>query len=199
MSDLVTGRRVPRVVHATAGLLRRSVGRRDGQAAALVALLGYPVVYWVALGHLSLGGTGGLDVFVVSDPLARMVEARSPYSYEPIARVAAGPVVWLVSPLNVALGLLLGALVAANAAVGVVSYRAPRVCGASARTGPLAGVFALLGGATCCGPAVFFLLGIQATGALVGAFSVLVPLSVALLVGTLLLAGRATPTVNPRK
>jgi hypothetical protein len=37
---------------------------------------------------------------------------------------------------------------------------------------------------------VFFLLGVQATGALVGAVSVLVPLSVALLVGSLLLAGR---------
>ena len=126
-----------------------------------------------------------------------MGEARSPYSYEPVARVVAGPVVWLVSPLNLALGVVLGALVAANAAVAVVSYRAPRVCNTRARTGPLAGGLALLGGATCCGPAVFFLLGVQATGALVGAFSVLVPLSAALLVGTLLLAGRGA-TVEPR-
>jgi hypothetical protein len=192
MSDLAI-RRVPRVFHATAGVLRRSLGRRDGRTAALVALLAYPVVYWAALGHLSLGGGGGLDAFVVSDPLARMIEARSPYSYEPVARVIVGPVVWLVSPLNLALGVLLGGLVAANAAVGLVSYRAPEACGASARSGPLAGVLALLGGATCCGPAVFFLLGIQATGALVGAFSVFVPLSVLLLVGTLFLAGRSVP------
>ena len=95
-----------------------------------------------------------------------------------------------VAPVNIGLGRGLGALVAANAAVGLVAWRAPRVCSASARTGPVAGVLALLGGATCCGPAIFFLLGVQATGALVGAFSVLVPLSVTLLVGTLLLAGR---------
>ncbi|MEF8891505.1 MAG: hypothetical protein V5A31_09335 [Haloferacaceae archaeon] len=191
MSGLANESRVPRVFHATTRVLRRSLGRRDGRAAALVVLFGYPAVYLAALGHLSFGGAGGLDAFVVADPLARMVEARSPYSYEPVARVVAGPVVWLVSPLNVALGGLLGALVAANAAVGVVSYRAPAVCGAGARSGPLAGILALLGGATCCGPAIFFLLGLQATGALVGAVSALVPLSVALLVGTLLLAGRS--------
>jgi hypothetical protein len=180
----------PRLVGSTAAVLRRALRRRDGQTVAALALVGYPLVYWVALGHLSLGGPGGVEVFVVSDPLARMVEARSPFSYEPVARVVAGPVVWLASPLNLALGVLLGSLVAANAAVGLVSWRAPRVCRAGARTGPLAGVLALLGGATCCGPAVFFLVGVQATGALVGSFSVLVPLSVLLLVGTLLLAGR---------
>jgi hypothetical protein len=185
-----TAPRGPGVVRSAAAVLRRSLARRDGRTAALVALAGYPLVYWVALGHLALTGSGGVDVLVVSDPLARMVEARSPYSYEPVARVVAGPVTWLVSPLNLALGVGLGALVAANAAVGLVSWRAPAACGASARTGPLAGVLALLGGATCCGPAVFFLLGVQATGALVGAFSVFVPVSVALLVGTLLLAGR---------
>lgn len=191
------GTTAPRVAlfGATAALVRRSVGRRDGRALGLFVLLAYPLGYWVALGHLSLGGSGGFDLLVVSEPLVRAFEARSPYSYEPIARVVAGPVVWLVSPLNVALGLLLGGLVAANAAVGLVSYRAPQACGTGARTGPLAGVLALLGGATCCGPAVFFLLGLQATGAVVGAFSVFVPVSVLLLVGTLLLAGRgASPS-----
>jgi hypothetical protein len=194
MSEVTVAGRGSRLLGSTAALLRRALSRRDGQAVALLALVGYPLVYWVALGHLAVGAPRGVDLLVVTDPLSRMVEARSPYSYEPVARVVAGPVVWLVSPLNLALGLVLGALVAANAAVGLVSYRAPEACGASARTGPFAGLFALLGGATCCGPAIFFLLGLQATGALVGAFSVLVPLSVALLVGTLLLAGRGTAT-----
>ena len=192
MSEAPVTRRGTRLLTSTTALLGRALSRRDGRTVALLALVGYPLVYWVALGHRRVGGQsgGGVDILVVSDPLARMLEARSPYSYEPVARLVAGPVVWLVSPLNIGLGLGLGALVAANAAVGLVSWRAPGVCGASARTGPFAGVLALLGGATCCGPAIFFLLGVQATGALVGAFTVLVPLSVALLVGTLLLAGR---------
>jgi len=190
MSEVTVAGRGSRLLGSAAALLRRALSRHDGRAVALLALVGYPLVYWVALGHLGLSGRGGVDLLVVADPLSRMVEARSPYSYEPVARLVAGPVVWLVSPLNLALGLVLGVLVAANAAVGLVSYRAPAVCGTSARTGPFAGLFALLGGATCCGPAIFFLLGLQATGALVGAFSVLVPLSVALLVGTLLLAGQ---------
>lgn len=186
-----TAARAPRLVRSTARTLSRALARRDGRAVALAALVAYPLVYWVALGHLGLGGPGGVDLLVVEEPLVRALEARAPYSYEPVARVVVGPVVWLVAPPNLALGGLLGALVAANAAVAVVSLRTPAACGTGARAGPLAGVLALLGGATCCGPAVLFLLGLQATGALVGAFSVLVPLSVALLVGTLLLAGRA--------
>ena len=180
---------VAQIVRSTLGLLRRSAARRDARAVAGVVGLLYPVGYLVALGHLSLGGTG-VDLVVVADPLSRAVEARAPYSYEPVARVVVGPVVWLVAPVNVGLAALLGVLVAANAAVVVVSARAPEACGARARTGPFAGVFALVGGATCCGPALFFLVGVQATSALVAAFSVLVPLSVALLVGSLLLAGR---------
>ncbi|MFB6302460.1 MAG: hypothetical protein ABEH78_06335 [Haloferacaceae archaeon] len=174
----------------TRSLLARSVARRDGRAAGAVVLAAYPVLYLVALGHLTLGGSGGLDLFVVAGPLARAVVARSPFNYEPIARLVVGPVVWLISPLNLLLAGVLGVLVAANAAVAVVATRAPSACGVGARTGPLAGVLGLLSGATCCGPAVFFLLGIQATGALVGAFGALVPAAVLALVASLLLAGR---------
>jgi hypothetical protein len=181
-----------RTLAGTGALLGRVVARRDGRAVVLAVALGYPVVYLWALGHLSAGGSGGVDLFVVGDPLSRLFRARSPFSYEPIARVTVGRVVFLLSPLNVLLGTGLGLLVAANAGVALVSWRAPDACGVGARGGPLAGVLGLLSGATCCGPAVFFLLGLQATGTLVSAFGALVPLAVALLVGTLLLAGRAS-------
>jgi hypothetical protein len=107
-----------------------------------------------------------------------------------VARLTAGPVLWLLSPLNLLIGGGLALLVAANAAVAVVSTRAPRVCGIKNRSGPLAGLLGLVSGTACCGPALFFLLGIQATGTLLSAFGVLVPVAAALLAGSLLLAGR---------
>lgn len=183
-----------RTVARTLALLRRAAGRRDGRAAAALVLLAYPSIYLYSLGHLTFGGTGAVDLLVVSDPLSRAFVARAPFSYEPVARLTAGPAVLLVSPLNLLLALGLAALVAANAAVAVVSWRAPAACGVDARAGPVAGVLGLLSGSACCGPAIFFLVGVQATGTLVSAFGVLVPVAVLLLVGTLLLAGRgATP------
>lgn len=183
-----------RTLAGTVALVGRALSRRDGRTVALGVGLAYPVVYLAALGHLSLGGTGGLDVLVVDSPLTRMLRPRAPFSYEPIARLAVGPLVLLVSPLNLLLAAGLSVLVALNAAVALVSWRAPAACGVDARAGPLAGALGLLSGATCCGPAILFLVGIQATGTLVTAFGALVPVAVALLVGTLVLAGRgATP------
>lgn len=178
----------------TRWLLARSLGRRDGRVTLLAVLVAYPVLYLLALGHLTLGGAGGVDVLVVSEPVARAFRSRSPFSYEPVARVTVGPVLWLVSPLNLLIGGVLALLVAANAAVAVVTTRAPPACGVRSRSGPLAGLLGLLSGTACCGPAVFFLLGVQATGTLLTAFGVLVPAAAALLVVSLLLAGRgATP------
>ena len=188
-------RHLSALVVDTTALLQRALSRRDARAAFAVAALGYPLFYLVALGHLAATGDGGLEVSVVADPLARAFTARGPFNYEPVAAVNVGPLFVLVSPLNLLIGGLLALLVAANVAVAVVSWRAPAACGADVRTGPLAGVLGLLSGATCCGPALLFLLGIQATGTLVSAFGVLVPIAAATLVGTLLLAGhRAAPS-----
>lgn len=176
---------------------RSALTRRDGRLAFGLALVGYPLIYLIALGHLSLGGDG-TSVFVVSDPLARLATERSPFSYEPIARVVIAPVVVLVSPLNVLLGAALGVLVGANVAVSLVAWRAPQACAANSSAGVLAGIPGLLGGATCCGPAVFFLAGVQATGALISAVGVLVPLAFALLAGSLLLVGRSVDPATTR-
>jgi len=66
----------------------------------------------------------------------------------------------------------------------------PSACGLEASTGVLAGVPALLSGAACCGPTILLVLGIQASGTLITAFELLVPVAIVLLVGGLLLIGR---------
>jgi hypothetical protein len=182
---------MPEVVAGTAAAVRRSLGRRDGRLAFLVLGVGYPLAYLVAVGHLSANGDGGLSALVVSDPLSRALVARRPFSWEPVARVVAGPVLYLFSPLNLLLAGLLGALVGLNGAVALVSYRAPVACGVERSAGLLAAVPALLSGAACCGPAFLLLVGLQASATLLGVVGAAVPLSVALLAGSLLLVGRS--------
>ncbi|MFB6281807.1 MAG: hypothetical protein ABEH40_07295 [Haloferacaceae archaeon] len=181
----------------TRGVLARSLDRRDGRLTFLAVLVAYPVLYLVSLGHLTLGGGGGVGLLVVPDPVARAFAARSPFSYEPVARVAVGPVLWLVAPLNLLIGGVLALLVAANAAVAVVTTRSPAACGVGSRSGPIAGALGLLSGTACCGPAVLFVLGVQATGTLLTAFGALVPTAAALLVGSLLLTGRRAGPDGP--
>ncbi len=106
------------------------------------------------------------------------------------ARVAPGPAVLLVAPVSFAVGGLLAALVGANLALSYLAVREPAACGLTPASGAFSALPGLLSGAACCGPTVLVVLGIQASGLALSAFSVLVPVSVLLLVGSLLLVGR---------
>jgi hypothetical protein len=165
-----------------------ALGRRDGRLAASLAAIGYPVVYLVSLGHLSFGGRG-LAIRVVADPIARAIRSTRPFVWEPVAQVVVGPIDLLVAPLTLALAALLTALVALNLAVTVVAVRSPRACGVDRSAGVLAGVPALVSGATCCGPGLLFVVGVQATGTLVTAVGYATPVAVLLLVGSLVVVG----------
>jgi len=164
--------------------------RPDGRAAFLLALVGYPPLYLVSVGHLALGARG-YSVRVVADPVARAVQSTRPFSFEPVARVAVDPVSLLVSPLDVGIALVLAALVGCNLAVGVAAWRSPASCGIEGQVGSLAGLPALLTGATCCGPAVLFALGVGTAGPLVAVLWYATPAAGLLLVGSLVVvAGR---------
>jgi hypothetical protein len=180
--------RVTSLVRRTALAVRGALGRRDGSAVFALTTVGYLAVYLSGIGFLN-ANDGETAFVVVSDPLARATELMAPYQYEPIALLAAGPVELLFSPVNTLLGLGLGALVGANLAVSWVAYRSPAACGLGSTASAAAGVPALLSGFACCGPTLLIVLGLQATAGLVAAFQWLVPLSVALLVATLLWVG----------
>lgn len=150
----------------------------------------YLLLYLWAIGHLSQG-LGGVDLLVVSDPLSKLLQPElGPFSFTPVARVALGPVTYLFS-LNTVLGLGLAGLVGLNAALTYLVWRQPSACGIGrSSTGLLAGIPALLSGAACCGPVVLIVLGVQASGVLLTGFQLLLPLAVAVLLGSLLLVGR---------
>jgi hypothetical protein len=156
---------------------------------------GYLVAYLYALGHVAPGGGGGIDVLVVRNPLARMWGATGPFQYEPVARVVLGPLTVLVAPLSIAVGGALAGLVGLNLALSYLAIRQPAACGIAAGAGPLAALPGLFSGAACCGPALLAVLGIQASGLLLTAFGVLIPVAAVLLVGSLLWVGRRVDPV----
>lgn len=181
-----------RTVLRRTGLAVRAAWRRPDARAVLVAVGGlYLLAYLYAVGHLR-PGPGGFDVLVVRDPLSRAFQSVGFLSFEPVAALTLGPVTLLVSPLNVAIGVSLAALVGVNLAVSYLVWRAPAACGVDGATGAgaLAGIPALLSGAACCGPVLLIAVGVQATGLLLVAFEALVPAAVVLLVGSLLYVGR---------
>ncbi|WP_424016367.1 hypothetical protein ACOZ4N_01140 (plasmid) [Halorientalis pallida] len=172
---------------AATGLVVR---RRDSQLVFATVTLLYLVLYLWAIGHLA-AGLGGFDVLVVSDPLSKLLQPElGPFSFTPVARVTAGPVTYLFS-LNTILGLGIALLVGLNVGLTYLVWRQPSACGIGrSSTGFLASIPALLSGTACCGPVVLIVLGVQASGVLLTGFQLLLPLAVAVLLGSLVLVGR---------
>lgn len=193
----------------TVAAVRLTLARRDGRATAVLVAATFGLLYLVSTGRL-VPGRGTVGAFVVADPLARLVERTTIGTFEPVARVDLGPVAYLFSPVDALVAGSLGALAGLNAGLSVVAWRAPAACGIDAdgddegdgseggraTVGALAGAPALLSGTACCGPTLLLAFGVQATGALVAGFAALVPLSLALLVAGLVLAGRRVAPVR---
>jgi len=168
--------------------VRGALSRRDGQATALATGAAYLVFYLYGLGHLALGPSG-FDLTVVADPLSRATQLRAPFQWEPVALAVVGPMQLLLSPLNLALGSLLAALVGVNLAVSLVAYRGPSACRLGPGAGAAAGLPGLLSGFACCGPTILLVVGLQASTAVLTVFQWLLPATVVALVGTLLWVG----------
>ena len=186
-------RPLSRLRHAVAGVL----SRRNGQAVFVGTLVGYFLLYSVAVGDLARSVAGGtVAISVVDRPLSRLFESVGPFQYEPIAFIELAVVDYLFAPLNAAIGLGLAVLVALNLVVAYGAWRTPAACGlpasggAEGATGLLAAVPALLSGTVCCGPAILLVVGVQATAGLMAAVRWLLPAAVVLLVGSLFVVSR---------
>jgi len=160
------------------------------------AVVGYVLLYSVAVGDLAWSVSGGVGISIVDQPFPRLFESLGPFQYEPIAFIQLGVVNYLFAPLNALLGLGLAVLVGLNLAVAYGAWRRPAACGlpeskgAAGATGLLAGVPALLSGTVCCGPVILLVVGVQATAGLLAVFQWLLPVAVVLLVGSLFVVSR---------
>ena len=182
---------------ATTGSLVGGLLRRPGTLAiVLVVMLGYLTVFLIVMQDFTFDLGVGFSSFVVDQPLDRMFEpGPGHYQYEPIAVLDIWIGTWVFSPLNTAIGLVISLLVGLNFALTYLAVTQPKSCGIGAGTGVLAAVPALFAGSACCGPVIFLVVGIQASGILLTAFQWLLPAAALVLLGSLgFVAGRVDPT-----
>ena len=190
MSDHSTLARSKAVVAKTRTATALTVRGRDARGVATAVTMAYLLVYLWALGHLA-PGLGGYSLTVVEAPLSKLFQpALGPLTFTPVATVELGPLTYLFS-LNSVIGLGLAALVGLNLGLTYLVWTQPKACGMSrSSTGVIASIPAVLSGTACCGPVVLIVLGIQASGVLLTTFQFLLPISVVLLLGSLVLVAR---------
>lgn len=196
MSDALVSRGAAagEVVERTLAALRVALVSPKARLVTVLGTLAYLLVYLFATGDLAFSGDRGISVLIVSDPSSRIFQSIGYLSFEPIARVQAAGFTYLFSPIDAGLAFLLAALVGANLGLTYLGITQPRACGLESSAGVLAALPALLSGAACCGPVILVVVGIQATGVILTGFQFLVPIALALLVGSLLLVGRQVDT-----
>lgn len=144
----------------------------------------YAVFYLAVVGDLGWVSGWQWQWMTVSSPWDRLFDMRSRFLFEAVAMVEAGPLVWLFSPLNIAVASVLGLLLALNVNLALLQRHNPvcRVDGGG-RSWLASAVPALLSGGACCAPGLLLLLGLPGLGAFAALFQWLLPLSVVVLLG----------------
>ena len=169
-----------------ADVLTRFLDDRRSQAIAVGVALLYVLVFQYAISDLTIDATSrSFSFFALSNWQEVVFRQRVPFQFESIA-VLEGPFfTWLLSPVNLAFGLVLGALTGAQIALTSVARKCAVSCGLSPAAGLFAGLPGLLAGSACCAPILFVLLGIQLTASLVTLMGLMVPIAFVLLLGGL--------------
>jgi hypothetical protein len=173
------------------GLAGRAVAAalRDRRArrAAVAVAAAYLLVYLLAVGDLTVSLASDLSRFVelpslqvAPDWTAKLLARRAAFSYEPVLAVyPLNHVTVFVAPLDLAMGLLLGALAGLNVGVALLARRASRACRLRGLPGLVGALPALLTGVTCCVPTLALALGAQFTLPLLAVSDWLFPLALA--------------------
>ena len=174
-------------------ILRRFLDDPKSQAIAVGVALLYVLVFQYAIADLAIEGTSrSFSFFAVTNWQEVVFRQRVPFQFEPVA-VLEGPFfTWFLSPVNIAFGVVLGALTGAQIALVGVARKCAVSCGLSPAAGFFAGLPGLLAGSACCGPILFVILGLQLTASLVTLMGLLVPIAFVLLLGGLAYTLRIT-------
>ncbi|HUG40676.1 MAG TPA: hypothetical protein VMM12_09330 [Longimicrobiales bacterium] len=173
------------------GKIRTILSLRFYRRLAIGIAAVYLVLFLVALQDISRGGRG---FQLLSTEWTRMFDRTGAITFEPIAQVTLPGLTILLSPLNIAMGLALAGLAGLNLTVTWMAFRQPKACRFNRSTGILASVPALLAGSACCAPAIILILGLQVSSLFITVFQVLIPVSAALLLVTLVMILHRTDT-----
>lgn len=167
-------------------MFKRFLTDPRSQAFAWGIALIYLLVYQFAVSDLSIDGTvRPFSMVGLSNWQDVVFRTRVPFQFEAIG-VMQGPFfTWLLSPVNLAIGLALGLLTGAQIALVGIARKCAASCGLSPVAGILSGLPGLLAGSACCAPLLFILLGIQLTASLVTLMGVMIPIAFVLLLGGL--------------
>lgn len=144
----------------------------------------YAVIYLVGIGDLTWEPRAGWFIQTGSASFERMTSMRAPFLFEATALIEAGWWVFLVSPLNLLLALLLGALLTVNLHGAITLWREPAACGLSSAGTASGALPALLAGSACCAPSLLLLLSMPGLGVLAAFFGYLIPLSLLALIAS---------------
>lgn len=178
-----------KLLHQTRAAVGLTLQRKDGVLVTVGTAVAYLVLYLVATQAL-IRGRGEFDLTIAANPSKLLFRQNGVLSFEPIALVDLVVVRLLVSPPELLIAGGIAVLVGLNLGLSYLAWRQPAACGISPGAGVFAAVPALLSGSACCAPVLLIILGIQASGLLIVAFDVLLPVSVLLLLASLFLVAR---------
>jgi hypothetical protein len=165
-------------------------GRRNLLIVAAVTIL-YLIVFLLSVGDLALeAGLRSVSVNLVGDWRELILRQRVPFQFEAVAVVSLPGAIWLLSPANLAIGLILGGLTGLQIALIGVARQCARACGLHPASGLISGLPGLLAGSACCAPVLFVLLGFQVTAAAVTTMSLMIPAAFVLLLAGLYVTAR---------
>jgi hypothetical protein len=195
------------VIRGTVSVIVEALRVRRYRRVAEALTVLYLFVYLWAIQNLAFSFGTDLTRFVavpsvqvVPDWPSRVFDPIAAFYYEPVAAVyPVNHVTLLVSPVNVGMGLLLGALFGLNVGVALYVMRTAIACRRRSFAGLLGALPGFLTGFACCVPSFALVLGAQFTLALIAVRSWFFPLAVAALLLTLAWnARRALSLGQPR-
>jgi len=163
-------------------VLQRLLTRYASLPIAVGVALGYLLLFLIAIGDITPGNRSGSSSLIVMQNWSEtMLRERSAFQFEAVAVLETSLFVWLVSPVNVAIGLTLGLMTGLQVALVRIARRCAAACGLGPATGILASLPGLLAGSACCAPMLFLLLGLQVTASLVTLMGLMIPVAFLLL------------------
>lgn len=148
-----------------------------------ITFLLYIFLYTWALGDIAYTpGYPSFQAALSAEPLSKIFQSRAAFYFESIALMEIFNITFILSPLNLLMGILLALLVSINVSSSWLAIKLPKVCGTKkGALGILGSLPALFSGLACCVPAIVLIISIQFAAAIVALRSFFFPVAVMLL------------------